>query len=278
MHLGRYLGSAKPSYARWDTHRQGNKRISGAPPTERYNSFMRTIGIITDAHANLPALKAALAALDAEGREFVMHTGDAIGIGPHPAECLELLLAQPGMRFVMGNHDEWFAHGLPKPQPAWMSDEEWRHQRWTHQQLTPAMREAVACWPDSISLDLSRVQATLCHYPRAGDGFAPIEKEPTGADLDCLFAGIRGDVVFYGHHHLRSDVQGRSRYVNPGALGCNAPGQARFAMLLIEDDGTWDVSLRSVPYDASGLRRDYEMRDVPARETILRIFQAPAAS
>ncbi len=47
----------------------------------------------SNAHANLPALEAALAALDAEGCEFVVHTGDAIGIGPHPAECLDLLLA-----------------------------------------------------------------------------------------------------------------------------------------------------------------------------------------
>ncbi len=235
---------------------------------------MRTIGIITDAHANLPALTAALAALEAQGCELVVHTGDAIGIGPHPAECLEVLLAQPGMRFVMGNHDEWFTHGLPDLQPAWMSDEECLHQQWTHRQLTPATRQGVGGWPDAIDLDLGGVRATFCHYPLdpAGNGFAPILKDPSAADLDRLFAGIRGDVVFYGHHHPRSDIHGRIRYVNPGALGCNAPGQARFAVLSIEDDGAWDVSLRAVTYDPSGLLPDYETRNVPARETILRIF------
>ncbi|MBA3377681.1 MAG: metallophosphoesterase family protein [Chloroflexia bacterium] len=235
---------------------------------------MRTIGIITDAHANLPALKAVLAALDASGCEFTVHTGDAIGIGPHPAECLEALLDRPAMRFVMGNHDEWFAHGLPEPQPDWMSDEEWHHQRWTHQQLTTAMRQAVASWPDAISLDISEIQAILCHYPRAadGNGFARIEKEPTAADLDRLVKGHDGDVVFYGHHHPRSDVQEHARYVNPGALGCNAPGEARFAVLTVQDDGTWDVSLRCVPYDPGNLLHDYVIRNVPARETILRIF------
>jgi len=235
---------------------------------------MRTIGIITDAHANLPAVQAALAALDAERCEFVVHTGDAIGIGPHPAECLELLLKHPHLHFVMGNHDEWFANGLPDPQPAWMSDEEWLHQRWTHRQLTPGMREAVARWPVALELDINGVGVVFCHYPRdpAGGGFAPIVRDPSAADLDGLFRGSQGEVVFYGHHHPRSDAQGRARYVNPGALGCNAPGQARFAVLSIEADGTWDLSLRSVPCDAHDLPRDYEERQVPARETILRIF------
>ncbi len=241
---------------------------------------MRTIGIITDAHANLPALNAALAALDAEGCEFVVHTGDAIGIGPHPAECLDLLLGHPHLRFIMGNHDEWFAHGLPDPQPAWMSDEEWLHQRWTHRHLTAEMREAVARWPCTLELELNRVDVAFCHYPRdpAGTGFVPIVKGPSAADLDSLFQGSHGDVVFYGHHHPRSDVQGRARYVNPGALGCNAPGQARFAMLAVDDDGNWDLSLRSVSCDARDLPHDYEVRKVPARETILRIFHGPASS
>lgn len=235
---------------------------------------MRKIGIITDAHANLPALEAALAALDVEGCAFVVHTGDAIGIGPHPAECLELLLAQPGMRFVMGNHDEWFVQGLPVPQPAWMSDEEVQHQRWTHRQLTPAMRAAVAGWPDDVTMDFDGVQATFCHYPRSesGDGFVSVANDPSPTVLDDLFGGFGGEIVFYGHHHPRSDFQGIRRYVNPGALGCNAPGQARYAVLTVQDDGPWDVSLRSVPYDARGLLDDYERRQVPARATILRIF------
>lgn len=235
---------------------------------------MRTIGIITDAHANLPALKAALAALDAEGCERVVHTGDAIGIGPHPAECLDALLEHPRMHLLMGNHDEWFGFGLPDPQPSWMSDEERRHQDWTHRQLTVGMREAVARWPYTIELEVSGAIASFCHYPldTTGSGFTPIVKDPAPADLDRLFTHHYGEVVFYGHHHPRSDIRGRARYVNPGALGCNALGEARYGVLIIEEDRPWDVSLRSVPYDAGGLLRDYRQRDVPARETVLRIF------
>jgi predicted phosphodiesterase len=73
--------------------------------------------VMTDAHANLPALQAALAAIQAEGYDQLVHTGDAIAIGPYPAESLDLLLATPNIRFTKGNHDQWFAEGLPNPIP-----------------------------------------------------------------------------------------------------------------------------------------------------------------
>lgn len=40
------------------------------------------IAVIADVHANLPALEAALAAIGALGCDAIVHTGDAVGIGP----------------------------------------------------------------------------------------------------------------------------------------------------------------------------------------------------
>jgi len=72
---------------------------------------MRII-VITDVHANLPALEAALESIRAEGYDALFHTGDTIGIGPYPAECLELLLNTPNIHFVMGNHESYFEDSL----------------------------------------------------------------------------------------------------------------------------------------------------------------------
>lgn len=82
------------------------------------------IVVITDVHANLPALEAALDSIRAEGYDVLFHTGDAIAIGPHPAECLDLLLSTPNTRFVIGNHEAWFINGLPTPLPSWISEGE----------------------------------------------------------------------------------------------------------------------------------------------------------
>jgi predicted phosphodiesterase len=235
---------------------------------------MIKIGIITDAHANFPALKAALAALDQEGCDLVVHTGDAVGIGPHPAEVLERLINRPHTHLLMGNHDEWFAFGLPRPRPSWMSAEEMEHQHWTHDQLTATMQQAVATWPYSLDLAFRDIHTLFCHYRRAddGSGFTPIIKEPRAQDLDRLFSQTEAQFIFYGHHHPMSDLSGRARYINPGALGCNPEPQARFAILEVSDDARPNLRFGSVPYDPHSMFHDFGRRGVPARETILRIF------
>jgi predicted phosphodiesterase len=115
------------------------------------------IAVLTDAHGNLPALRAALKVIQKEGYDAVYHTGDAIAIGPHPAETLDLLLNTPNVRLIMGNHDSWFVHGLPIPQPSWMSDGEVTHQHWVHASLDPSLRSVVAQWPYVIQEELEGV-------------------------------------------------------------------------------------------------------------------------
>ena len=44
------------------------------------------IAVLTDVHGNLPALQIAMRAIRRERCDAVFHTGDAIGIGPFPAE------------------------------------------------------------------------------------------------------------------------------------------------------------------------------------------------
>ena len=100
------------------------------------------IVVIADVHANLPALKAVLNTICEEGYDAVFHVGDAIGIGPYPAETLDLLLNTSNAHLIMGNHDDWFINGLPEPQPEWMSDGEVEHQHWTHAQVDPQLKQS----------------------------------------------------------------------------------------------------------------------------------------
>jgi predicted phosphodiesterase len=230
--------------------------------------------VITDVHANLPALEAALAAIEREGCDAVYHTGDAIAIGPYPAETLDLLLNTPGMRFVMGNHDEWFAHHLPEPQPAWMSNGEVAHQRWTHTQLDPALRPLIAQWPFVIEASFDGVPLTFLHYGLTKDrrAFAAPVPTPSPAALDALFSRESGSVICYGHTHRRSDISGRARYINPGALGCH-PATARFVTLTIAD-GACHVAHHAAPYDSAPVFHAFEHRQVPERAFIMRTFFA----
>ncbi len=73
------------------------------------------IAVLTDVHGNLPALQAVLRAIRREDADAIFRTGDAIGIGPFPAECLELLLSTSVVHLTCGNHDAWFSSGIPEP-------------------------------------------------------------------------------------------------------------------------------------------------------------------
>lgn len=238
----------------------------------------RRIAVITDAHGNRPALDAALTAIRADGPDAVYHTGDAIGIGPFPAETLDRLLHESGLHPVMGNHDAWFAFGLPDPRPHWMSEGELAHQRWTHAQLDPALCPVVAAWPWVIEEEVGGVPVAFLHYALdgTGRGFADPIPDADPAALDRLFTPRRARLVFYGHvHHptpIPPEVVGHARYVNPGALGCSPEPLARYALLDVDQKGSCRLAFRAVPYDPAPLFAAFQEREVPEREFITATF------
>ena len=231
------------------------------------------IAIMTDVHANLPALQAALTRIRQEGCDAVYHTGDVIGIGPFPEECLDLLLSQPDVRLLMGNHDAYFAIGLPDPRPEWMSDGELEHQHWVHSRLDSSHRRAVAEWPYRIDDDFGALTASFMHYAldEAGRDFASAVRTPGPEQLDELFHGCESDVVFFGHDHGASEVEGIRKYLNPGSLGCAPEAISRFAVLDC-GDSCFHIRCLAEPYDDTELKRAFESRGVPERQFIYKAF------
>jgi diadenosine tetraphosphatase ApaH/serine/threonine PP2A family protein phosphatase len=60
--------------------------------------------VISDIHANLPALEAVFAAIDAAGLEEVWCLGDVVGYGADPDGCADLVRERCALCLV-GNHD-----------------------------------------------------------------------------------------------------------------------------------------------------------------------------
>ncbi|MCB9430839.1 MAG: metallophosphoesterase family protein [Ardenticatenaceae bacterium] len=254
------------------------------------------IAIITDVHANLPALEAALAAIAREGCDQIIHLGDVIGIGPYPSECLELMLNVTQMEFVMGNHDEWFANGLPRPQPEWMSDGEVAHQRWTHEQLDSALKVVVGQWPIVWRQTFGETAVFFTHYALhpTQRGFAPVVKPVTAVYLNHIFARMLGkddrppttdhnlpssvvgrpsSVVFYGHDHAAADISsGERRFINPGPLGVGREAVARFTTAVFAPHQPVAITHHTVPYDDRELYHTFEKRQVPERNFLYRVF------
>lgn len=230
---------------------------------------MIRIAVLTDIHANLPALAAALDDIRARVVSAIYVTGDCIAIGPHPAECLALLLDDPLVTCIAGNHDRYFGDGLDWGGP--MSDMERAHQTWTHAQIDPALKPIVARWPGAVRETFEGVRTLLTHYATTPDGrYVPAVHPPNAEAFDALFEAGH-DLVFYGHDHDPADVWGRAHYVNPGALGTGPVSEARYLVATFER-GRHHIARHAVPYDDASLQAAYCERGVPARARVCRVF------
>ena len=62
------------------------------------------VAVISDIHSNLAALRTALSYIHTQSVDKVICLGDAVGYGPHPNQCIQLLQKNAHV-CIMGNHD-----------------------------------------------------------------------------------------------------------------------------------------------------------------------------
>lgn len=229
------------------------------------------IGVITDAHANLPALRSVLRVLDDAGCDLIVHTGDAVGYGPHPREVVETLLGLERAHLLQGNHDQYAVKGATHRHMPGMDDAERAHHAWVRDQLGDELIVAMAEWPLTVRVETGSTGLHFCHYALLADGsdFAPILVDAPPSAFDERFGVVPPALVFFGHHHPAAWVQGANRYINPGALGVWDFPVAHFAIVRVSDAGRVDVQLGHIGFDGDTVIRDLERRAVPARDYII---------
>jgi diadenosine tetraphosphatase ApaH/serine/threonine PP2A family protein phosphatase len=111
------------------------------------------IAITSDVHSNLAALEAVLA--DAGKVDGLWNTGDAVGYGPQPRECIARL-REIGAVWVAGNHERAVTGAIStddfNPTAALAA-------QWTGAQLTSDERAFLDSLPETVQQD----DFTLCH-------------------------------------------------------------------------------------------------------------------
>lgn len=235
--------------------------------------------LISDIHANLPALEAVLADIDArDGIDAVWHLGDLVGYAPWPNEVVALL-HESGIGGVGGNYDSTVAAdykhcGCRYEDPR---QEELSHLSygWTREHVTAETKRLLASLPFRIDL-----RPSGGHLP--GPRIILVHGTPTlntlywtadRPDDFCLrMAGhagaVAGDVICFGHTHVPwhravDDIL----FVNTGSVGRPKDGDWRAGYVLL-DIGQDEprVELVRVEYDlqramdgilASGLPADF---------------------
>lgn len=73
------------------------------------------LGLISDIHGNLTALKSVIGDMEANGAQRIICLGDVVGYGPFPGECLDLVRRCGAV--LMGNHEEALLFGAENFNP-----------------------------------------------------------------------------------------------------------------------------------------------------------------
>jgi diadenosine tetraphosphatase ApaH/serine/threonine PP2A family protein phosphatase len=229
--------------------------------------------ILSDIHANLPALEAVLtAAKDAWDDALVL--GDLVGYGADPNAVIDRVRDLQPRAIIRGNHDK-AACGLD-------SGEQFNQvaryaARWTGEQLTAANRAYLQDLPQGpIDID-ERLE--ICHG-------APYDEDHyifDAADARRAFELRHRPVCVFGHTHLpavfvasaarlTADVpEGPLRtitlrddawyLVNPGSVGQPRDGDPRAAFAIYDTSGTFEF--RRVVYDVAEAQRRISAAGLP---------------
>jgi putative phosphoesterase len=224
------------------------------------------IAVISDLHANLPALRAVVDDAARIGCDELWCLGDVVGRGPHPNEVCDEL-RRLGIPVVQGNWDE--AVGMDRDQPGtlWPSaDAEAAGQAslaWTREHVTDAHRSWLRGLPMTLRLTAEDRSALLFH------GSTIRQTEYLWADRPSrAFARIaadEGDDVFcFGHtHESFHRVVGPAHFVAAGSVGCGGEGDARARYAVIYVGGDIAIGFRSVDYDHATVVADLAAAKLP---------------
>jgi len=228
-------------------------------------------GIFGDIHGNLHALEAVLKAYEDEGIDTYLCTGDLVGYGAFPRECIERTRAIC-RHIVAGNHDFAVCEKLTLE---FFNSYAKSAVLWTREALTKEDLEYLHALPISVSVD---GDVTLAHAT-IYDAHA-FDYIQTQYDAHLSLQELRTSCGFVGHSHipisfyLRDGVVGWTMentidlascdkvLVNVGSVGQprDENPKAAYAVYDTEERKVW---IKRVNYDVEAAIRAIEKNRLP---------------
>jgi predicted phosphodiesterase len=248
----------------------------------------RYLAVLSDVHANLPALEVVLGALNALGVRQGLVLGDLVGYGPHPSECVERL-QQSGFTCLKGNHDvaatdtsagrlvraamsrharwgaEWTARRLPAPHREWLMHlpSIVYRQDWIGVHGAPDDPHHYHGYIHELTCqrnldELQRQGVGLCFH---GHTHVPGVHARAPGRPDAYYADPRQNLAAYRH-----------ALVCAGAVSQPRNGQTGAQFALYDRETRW-IEFHNLAYDASSTQRDMRRHGFP--DALLRRLEAP---
>lgn len=208
------------------------------------------LGVISDVHANRPALEAVFA--DMPSVDVIVCAGDVVGYNPWPLDCVDAIRDR-GIPTVQGNHDRAVASG----DAAGFNGMARAGVDYARNQLGSGAIGWLGALPAERTVAGGRVKIVHGHpddpdrytYPR---DFSP---------------GLLGDeeLLILGHTHVQHHaVFDEGIVLNPGSVGQPRDGDPDAAYAVVDLDDR-SVEEHRVSYDVDAVVAAVEAADLPRR-------------
>lgn len=232
--------------------------------------------LISDIHANLPALEAVLSHIRAEAAcDTTYHLGDLVGYAPWPDEVAALILSRD-IGGVSGNYDSTVATDYEHcgcryedPRQEALSHESYS---WTRAHCIEATKKFLGALPFRIDVrplggHTGGPRLTLVHgTPTANTLYWTEDRDDDFCRKMAARAGLRaGDAIAFGHTHLpwQRVVDGIT-FVNTGSVGRPKDGDARAGYVVVDIDSEGvRVDFARVEYDVEAAAAAIEASELP---------------
>lgn len=228
--------------------------------------------VLSDVHANFEALDSVLKNVEQRNVENVLFLGDAVGYGPNPNECIDLLSGRCKV-LLAGNHD-WGTIGLTDL--AYFNEYARRAIEWTKGVITEKNKKLLESLP--VSEDIKEEDILLVHS-------TPKEPEEwhyllTLWDAEINFGYFDNRFCLLGHSHQSfiiekvpsgeivtykdsALIKKSCRYIiNVGSVGQPRDGDPRACFVIVDDER---IEMIRVPYDIAGVQTKMKKEHLPDR-------------
>ncbi|MEL7120586.1 MAG: metallophosphoesterase family protein [Bacteroidota bacterium] len=240
------------------------------------------IALLSDIHANLPALEAVLADIDERNPDQIYCLGDLVSYAPQPNEVVELI-RQRKIPTIAGNHDEFIGlspHG-PKLHPIEEGVSNGTISKaYTNQILSFESRTFLKQLPRHFKLDFQFNEEAFSFLmvhgsPRKINEY--IFEDHEEEDLLSMMQNEKASILAFGHTHkpfhriLKDEKENYHHAINLGSVGKpkDDDNRACYVMLEITDQTSMKrpdglkVEFIRVPYDIEKVATQIENSPLP---------------
>jgi putative phosphoesterase len=223
--------------------------------------------VITDIHANVPALDAALRRIEELGLEDVYCGGDLVGYGPRPNEICRTI-EERGIPTIYGNYDYAIARDdedcgcfYPTPKDREIGE---GSVAWTLVHTDERSKRFMHDLPFDLRFEFAGKRVRLVHgSPRKVNEYLLEDRAASTFERIAQLADC--DLLLFGHTHKPWVREyGGVFFANCGSVGKPKDGDPRGSFAALTESGSGvSVSIERLEYDVSAVAREIRNAGLP---------------